>query len=126
MKLCTHNLLMCNKKTCIDSDKNYPLRLVVSKFTENKFEFDEEKAKLFYSKLDINALNSALIDINLHQYDLSNIGEDIKQTKEFWEYIHHVLFEYSIDEGLLVCQSCKREYRIFKGIPDMVLKDDEI
>ena len=36
------------------------------------------------------------------------------------------LFEVEIEEGNLVCANCGREYMIKRGIPDMVLKDDEI
>ena len=48
MKLSTHNLLMCNKKTCIDNEKNYPLIIKAVKVNTVKSEFDEEKTKVFF------------------------------------------------------------------------------
>ena len=50
MKLSTHNLLMCNKKTCADSDKNFPLKIISTKSEENKVEFNQERIKIFYDK----------------------------------------------------------------------------
>ena len=48
------------------------------------------------------------------------------QDKNVLEYLHNILFEVEIEEGNLVCANCRREYMIKRGIPDMVLKDDEI
>ena len=126
MKLSTHNLLMCNKKTCVNSDLSFPLKIVADKIEEKQEEFDEERVKCLFNKLDINALNSALCDLNLQKYDLLNLNDDIKNSNEFWMFIHHILFEYNIIEGKFICKNCKREYPIFKGIPDMVLQDDEL
>ena len=40
--------------------------------------------------------------------------------------IYIILFEIQIVEGSLVCLNCGREYEIKNGIPDFVLKDDEL
>ncbi|MCQ2818378.1 MAG: hypothetical protein MJ252_14015 [archaeon] len=126
MRLSTHNLLICNKNTCRNTDKNYPLKIVTEEIDIRKIDYDEEKTKIVYNKLDINGLNSALVDINMQSYDLSKITEEIKETKEFWEFMHHVLFEFNIIKGKLICPNCQREYEIIRGIPDMVLTDNEI
>ena len=41
MKLSTHNLLVCNKNTCINNEKNYPLIIKASKVNTVKSDFDE-------------------------------------------------------------------------------------
>ena len=126
MKLSTHNLLMCNKKTCIDNEKNYPLIIKAVKVNTVKSEFDEEKTKVFFDKMDKRALNQGCKDLNISKFDLEKMTEEQLQDKDVLEYLHHILFEVEIEDGNLVCANCGREYMIKRGIPDMVLKDDEI
>ena len=126
MKLSTHNLLMCNKKTCIDNEKNYPLIIKAVKVNTVKSEFDEEKTKVFFDKMDKRALNQGCKDLNISKFDLEKMTEEQLQDKDVLEYLHNILFEVEIEEGNLVCANCGREYMIKRGIPDMVLKDDEI
>ena len=126
MKLSTHNLLMCNKKTCIDNEKNYPLIIKAVKVNTVKSEFDEEKTKVFFYKMDKRALNQGCKDLNISKFDLEKMTEEQLQDKDVLEYLHNILFEVEIEDGNLVCANCGREYMIKRGIPDMVLKDDEI
>ena len=126
MKLSTHNLLVCNKNTCINNEKNYPLIIKASKVNTVKSAFDEEKTKLFVDKINKKALNEGCKDLNISKFDLEKIKEEQMQDKNVLEYVHNILFEVEIEEGNLVCANCGREYMIKRGIPDMVLKDDEI
>lgn len=126
MKLSTHNLLVCNKNTCINNEKNYPLIIKASKVNTVKSDFDEEKTKLFFDKMNKKALNEGCKDLNISKFDLEKIKEEQMQDKNVLEYLHNILFEVEIEEGNLVCANCGREYMIKRGIPDMVLKDDEI
>ena len=126
MKLSTHNLLVCNKNTCINNEKNYPLIIKASKVNTVKSDFDEEKTKLFFDKMNKKALNEWCKDLNISKFDLEKIKEEQMQDKNVLEYLHNILFEVEIEEGNLVCANCRREYMIKRGIPDMVLKDDEI
>ena len=126
MKLSTHNLLVCNKNTCINNEKNYPLIIKASKVNTVKSDFDEEKTKLFFDKMNKKALNEGCKDLNISKFDLEKIKEEQMQDKNVLEYLHNILFEVEIEEGNLVCANCGREYMIKRGIPDMVLKDNEI
>ena len=126
MKLSTHNLLVCNKKTCIDNEKNYPLIIKASKVNTVKSDFDEEKTKVFFDKMDKKALNEGCKDLNISKFDLEKMTEEQMKDKNVLEYLHNILFEVEVEEGNLVCANCGREYMIKRGIPDMVLKDDEI
>jgi multifunctional methyltransferase subunit TRM112 len=58
--------------------------------------------------------------------DFENLTPDDLKNSDILKYIHHVLFENLIVKGLLVCPNCNREYPIDDGIPNMILKDDEI
>ena len=126
MKLSTHNLLVCNKKTCINNEKNYPLIIKASKVNTVKSDFDEEKTKVFFDKMDKKALNEGCKDLNISKFDLEKMTDEQMKDKNVLEYLHNILFEVEVEEGNLVCANCGREYMIKRGIPDMVLKDDEI
>ena len=126
MKLSTHNLLVCNKNTCINNEKNYPLIIKASKVNTVKSDFDEEKTKVFFDKMDKKALNEVCKDLNISKFDLEKMTEEQMKDKNVLEYLHNILFEVEVEEGNLVCANCGREYMIKRGIPDMVLKDDEI
>lgn len=40
--------------------------------------------------------------------------------------IHHALLELEVMSGKLVCAHCGREYVIEQGIPNMLLREDEV
>ena len=126
MKLSTHNLLVCNKNTCINNEKNYPLIIKASKVNTVKSDFDEEKTKVFFDKMDKKALNEGCKDLNISKFDLEKMTEEQMKDKNVLEYLHNILFEVEVEEGNLVCANCGREYMIKRVTPDMVLKDDEI
>jgi multifunctional methyltransferase subunit TRM112 len=47
-------------------------------------------------------------------------------TDEFVQSLHRLLLETEIIEGELICPNCNRAYPIKDGIPNMLLKDDEL
>ena len=68
MKLSTHNLLMCNKKTCIDNEKNYPLIIKAVKVNTVKSEFDEEKTKVL--RIKIEGIDTKFLTYGNYLYDV--------------------------------------------------------
>ena len=54
------------------------------------------------------------------------MNQEQLMQEENLKYIHHCLFEVGINEGILVCNNCNKEYIVNKGIPNLVLNDDEI
>ena len=45
---------------------------------------------------------------------------------EVLQQIHHTLLELEVMSGKLVCRHCGREYLIEQGIPNMLLREDEV
>ena len=45
---------------------------------------------------------------------------------EVLQQIHHALLELEVMSGKLVCRHCGREYLIEQGIPNMLLREDEV
>ena len=126
MKAITHNILMCNTKKCSGTDKNYPLIIKATDIKNREDEFDSERTKKLFDKQDKRGLNQYCKDINIFKYDFTNLDDAVKKQNEFWEYVHHVLNETMVYEGILICPNCGREYVIKEGIINMVLQDEEM
>ena len=126
MKAITHNILMCNTKKCSGTDKNYPLIIKATDIKNREVEFDLERTKKLFDKQDKRGLNQYCKDINIFKYDFTNLDDAVKKQNEFWEYVHHVLNETMVYEGILICPNCGREYVIKEGIINMVLQDEEM
>ena len=126
MKAITHNILICNIKKCEDSKKNYPFIIIPNKIENKPSKFDIDLTKKLYEQLDKEALNQFCKDLNIVKYDFTKIDDNIKKENEFWEYVHKVIDETLIIEGNLKCPNCQREFPVINGIPDMVLRDDEM
>ena len=124
MKASTHNLLLCNKKTCINNENNYPLIIKGIKIEKNILERDDEFSKIIFNKLNKIALNEWSKDLNIYKYDLTLPIEELEKNEDFINYLHEILFETQIIEGLLICKNCNQEYQIKNGIPNMLLKEE--
>ena len=126
MKVITNNLLFCNKNTYINNEKNFPLLIKSTKTEFITLEKDDIRTKSMFKKLDKNCLNEWCKNLNVYKYDLTLQIEELEKNEDFYTYLHHILFEIQIVKGSLVCLNCNREYEIKNGIPDFVLKDDEL
>ncbi len=54
------------------------------------------------------------------------LPEDIEQNEKALQALHKLLMEIVIEDGNLECTSCTRLYPIKQGIPNMVLREDEV
>jgi multifunctional methyltransferase subunit TRM112 len=124
MKLLTHNILMCNNKDC--SINNYPLKIIANKIINKKHEFDEDSIKRFIKKIDFKGLKSACDDLNINlKYDFDSLSEEQKNSSEFLQYMNNILFELIIEDGKLICNNCRREYKIENGITNFMINDEQ-
>ena len=126
MKAITHNILMCNTIKCSGTDKNYPFIIKPTNILNREVDFDLERTKKIFDKQDKRGLNQYCKDLNIFKYDFTTVDDAIKQQKEFWEYVHKVLNETMVNDGVLICPNCNREYPIKNGIIKKVLQDDEM
>ena len=51
-----------------------------------------------------------------------NAGED----EDFLKSVHSLVMDVHVMEGSLVCPNCGRAYVIKRGIPNMLLQEDEV
>ena len=61
----------------------------------------------------------------------SNLPEEVtegmlKDDEEFLRTFHHALLELMLEEGALVCPETGRRFPVHKGVPNLLLHEDEI
>ena len=123
MKLFTHNILLCNNKSC--NINNYPLRIIPQKVDFLSVEYNPELIKKFIRKIDFNGLIQGAKDLNTNniKYDYSSLKEEDLEKEEVLKNLHNVLFETVLIDGSLQCSNCGTKYPVNNGIADMVLSD---
>ena len=92
-------------------------------------DFNSEFLSRLIHKLEWNALvetAKALGHGKNLPFDISGKEDELCQNEEFLKDMHHVLLEIEVMEGNLVCPETGRKFPITKGIPNMLLKEDEV
>ncbi|KAJ8282807.1 hypothetical protein COCON_G00053260 [Conger conger] len=122
MKLLTHNMLTSHVKGVI---KGYPLLIKATEVKVNEVEFKPEFVSRMIPKLEWKALVQAAEGLG-QLNDLPNeLVPDYEKNEEFLRKVHHVLMEVEVLEGCLQCPESGREFPISRGVPNMLLNEDE-
>ena len=50
---------------------------------------------------------------------------EMLQDDAFLHSFHHALLEVALEEGALICPETGRKFAVSKGIPNLLLNDDE-
>ncbi|KAJ8668824.1 hypothetical protein QAD02_000083 [Eretmocerus hayati] len=124
MKLLTHNMLTskCVKGVLV----GYPLAIEAKEVKVSEMSFNQEFISRIVPKLDYEALYKAAESVG-HADDLPpQLIENYEKNEEFLKKLHHVLLEIEIISGDLTCPESGRKFPIDKGIPNMLLNEDEV
>ncbi|XP_067831755.1 multifunctional methyltransferase subunit TRM112-like protein isoform X2 [Heptranchias perlo] len=123
MKLLTHNLLSSHVRgvSC-----GFPLLLRASEVKINNVDFNQDFISRMIPKVEWSALVDAAESIG-HRNDLpQELTPESQSSEDFLQKVHHVLLEVEVIEGVLKCPESGREFPITKGIPNMLLNEDEV
>merc|ERR1712203_186675 len=124
MKLLTHNFLQSIVKNV---SKPYPLIIEASKIETIEVEFSEIAVKRMLAKIDYAAMLSALSDLKCTHELPASLPEDVESLDEdLMKKLHHAMFEIEVQEGNLVCPESQRKYPVMRGIPNMLLTEEEV
>lgn len=55
-----------------------------------------------------------------------SVSEDMLLDEAFLKAFHHALLEVHLEEGALICPETGRRFLVAKGIPNMLLNEDEV
>ncbi|KAK9272454.1 hypothetical protein L1049_002827 [Liquidambar formosana] len=122
MRLLTHNMLSSNIKGVTNG---FPLRLEIEKAVEKQVDFNVDFLKNMFVKIEWKALVDA--SRAMGYVDLPDQTEpSMLDSDEFLKKFHHALLELHLEEGALICPETDRRFPVNKGIPNMLLHEDEV
>jgi len=106
---------------------NFPLRIEVAEggIKQEVTEFNAELAARLLSKLDWDALRQTATELGIAELPAA-LPANPSADEAFLKSVHDLVMDIHIVEGALVCPNCARSYPIKKGIPNMLLRDDEL
>jgi multifunctional methyltransferase subunit TRM112 len=50
----------------------------------------------------------------------------LQEDEDFLHSFHHALLELVLEEGALVCPETGRRFPVHKGVPNLLLNEDEV
>eukprot|EP00244_Chara_vulgaris_P010344 TRINITY_DN4731_c0_g1_i2.p3 TRINITY_DN4731_c0_g1~~TRINITY_DN4731_c0_g1_i2.p3 ORF type:complete len:123 (+),score=25.52 TRINITY_DN4731_c0_g1_i2:436-804(+) len=122
MRLLTHNMLTCNVKGVT---KGYPLKIEAVRLEKKEAEFNQDFLRRIFPKLDWKALYETALSLDLDELP-EQAEPSMLEDEAFLQKLHHVLLEVNLEEGALVCPETGRRFPVSKGIPNMLLNEDEV
>jgi multifunctional methyltransferase subunit TRM112 len=104
------------------------LQIVLTEGESMKQESSELNADLIKNllpKLNWPALKQTAKDLQLA--DLPNeLPSDYASDAGFIQSVHDLIMDIHVLNGYLQCPNCARKYPIVNGVPNMILKEDEL
>ncbi|WZN63513.1 multifunctional methyltransferase subunit TRM112 [Chloropicon roscoffensis] len=122
MKLLTHNLLECHIKGVTNK---YPFLVEAQQVEQTEVDFNPDFLRRMYPKLDWKAFKDTAEGLKLEGLPDSVTEEMLKSDEAFLRAFHHILLEVDVEEGALICPETGRRFPIVKGIPNLLLNEDE-
>ncbi|XP_028272326.1 multifunctional methyltransferase subunit TRM112-like protein [Parambassis ranga] len=123
MKLLTHNMLTSHVKGVT---KGYPLLIKATAVKVNEVEFNPQFVSRMIPKLEWGVLVQAADWLGQREDLPAELVSDYEKNDDFLKKVHRVLLEVEVIEGCLQCPESGREFPISKGIPNMLLNEDEV
>ncbi|KAG8389710.1 hypothetical protein BUALT_Bualt01G0007000 [Buddleja alternifolia] len=121
MRLVTHNMMSSNIKGVANG---FPLLIEAAQVVEKEVDFNADFLKNIFARIEWKALVEASKTMGYSEL-LDNVESSMLDSEEFLRKFHHALLEIHLEEGALVCPETGRKFPITKGIPNMLLHEDE-
>lgn len=121
MKLLTHNMLSCHIKGVTNG---YPFKIEASKVEEADIDFDATFLRNIWPRIEWPALKEAAETLGMAGLP-EQVTAEMLQEDDFLQQFHHALLEITLEEGALVCPETGRRFIVSKGIPNLLLNEDE-
>ncbi|KAK3230886.1 hypothetical protein Dsin_002767 [Dipteronia sinensis] len=123
MRLLTHNMLSSNIKGVTNG---FPLGIEVEKVIEKQVDFNPDFLKNMLLKIEWKALVDASRSLGYAELPEEAPESSVIDSDDFLRKLHHALLELHLEEGALVCPQTGRKFPVNKGIPNMLLHEDEV
>ncbi|KFK44326.1 hypothetical protein AALP_AA1G243700 [Arabis alpina] len=125
MRLITHNMLSCNIKGV---SNGFPLIIEAAKVIEKEVDFNPDFLKHMFAKIEWKALVDGARSMGYAELPEDSPDATVLDSGDelFLRKLHHALLEIHLEEGALVCPETGRKFPVNKGIPNMLLHEDEV
>lgn len=115
-------MLSCNIKGVTNG---FPLGLEIVKHEVKEVEFNSDFIRNMFVKIEWKALVDAAKSMGYEELP-EEVDSPMLESDEFLKRFHHALLELHLEEGALVCPETGRKFPVVKGIPNMLLNEDEV
>ncbi|CAN0841286.1 Multifunctional methyltransferase subunit TRM112 homolog B [Linum grandiflorum] len=122
MRLLTHNMLSSNIKGVVNG---FPLRIEAEKVIEKEVDLNPDFLRNIFPKIEWKPLVEAARAVGYSELP-EEAGDSMLESEEFQRKFHHALLQIHLEEGALVCPETGRKFSVSKGIPNMLLHEDEV
>uniref|UniRef100_A0A4X2LB32 Multifunctional methyltransferase subunit TRM112-like protein n=1 Tax=Vombatus ursinus TaxID=29139 RepID=A0A4X2LB32_VOMUR len=123
MKLLTHNLLSSHVLGV--GPQGFLLRIQATEICVSPMDFNPNFVRRMIPKMEWTALVEAA-ESRGHLSELPRqLEESYEKDEDFLRKVHHILLEVEVVEGTLQCPESGRLFPISRGIPNMLLSDEE-
>eukprot|EP00240_Pyramimonas_obovata_P012186 CAMPEP_0118935162 /NCGR_PEP_ID=MMETSP1169-20130426/15040_1 /TAXON_ID=36882 /ORGANISM="Pyramimonas obovata, Strain CCMP722" /LENGTH=115 /DNA_ID=CAMNT_0006878155 /DNA_START=201 /DNA_END=548 /DNA_ORIENTATION=+ len=114
-------MLACNIKGV---KSGFPLKIEAETVEVKEAELNPEFLQRMYPKLEWKAFVDAAVSLNVTGLP-DEVTPALLEDEEFLKKFHHALLEIHVEEGALICPETGRRFPVQKGIPNMLLNEDE-
>lgn len=104
----------------------FPLLIEVEKVIEKQVDFNPDFLKNIFPKIEWKALVEASRSMGYAELPEESPESWMLDSDDFLRKFHHALLELHLEEGALVCPETGRKFPVNKGIPNMLLHEDEV
>lgn len=122
MKLLTHNMLACKIKGV---KTGYPFLIEATAVEKRDADYNPDFLKHMFSRIDWPAFLAGAEGLGCREGLPEHVTEDMLSDDSFLQKFHHALLEVTLEEGALVCPETGRKFPVSKGIPNLLLNEDE-
>ncbi|CAN1189776.1 Multifunctional methyltransferase subunit TRM112 homolog B [Linum perenne] len=122
MRLLTHNMLSSNIKGVVNG---FPLLIEAEKVIEKEVDLNPDFLRNIFPKIEWKPLADAARAVGYSELP-AEADSSMLESEEFLGKFHHALLEIHLEEGALVCPETGRKFSVSKGIPNMLLHEDEV
>ncbi|GMH41349.1 hypothetical protein BSKO_09259 [Bryopsis sp. KO-2023] len=121
MRLLTHNMLQSHIKGVANG---YPFRIEASKVVTKEADFNTDFLRHIFGRIEWNALLEGAKMMGVGDIP-EMVDESMLDDDDFMRKFHHVLLEVDLEEGFLICPETGRRFSVERGIPNLLLREDE-
>merc|ERR1719354_386954 len=106
--------------------QGYPLLIRATEVKTSEIDFNSEFITSMVSRIDYTALKKAVEMLEMPNLLPAEVCDDYANNEKFLKKLHHVIMEIDVIDGELECPQSGRKFPISRGIPNMLLNEDEV